>query len=165
MPPTCQHHPQKHVLDNKVSEAMKELIRLQHNMTLKLVPPGCHHRNTAEVAICNFKAHFLNILSGAANNFPPNLWDQLLPQANITINLLRQSNATPHRASICTHEQAVGFQQNAIGPMGCNVQVHGKTNKKGYMGFPLSRWVVPGHVTQALSNAQMSRQGHAQRQI
>ena len=74
---------------------MKELIRSQYHMQLELVPPGCHRRNAAEVAIRNFKAHFLSILAGAADDFPMHLWDRLLPQAEITVNLLRQSNATP----------------------------------------------------------------------
>ena len=80
--------PKKHVLDKEISEAMKNLIRDQYKMELKLVPPGCHRRNAAKVAIQNFKAHFLRILAGAANDFPSNLWDKLLPQAEITVNLL-----------------------------------------------------------------------------
>ena len=32
----------KHVLDNKVSESTKEMIRDQYHMTVELVPPGCH---------------------------------------------------------------------------------------------------------------------------
>ena len=74
---------------------MKELIRSQHNMQLELVPPGCHQRNAADVAIRNFKSHFLSVLAGVADDFPLHLWDRLLPQAKITINLRRQSNATP----------------------------------------------------------------------
>jgi hypothetical protein len=87
--------PRKHVLDNEVSENMKELIRAKYNMELELSPPGCHRRNAAEVAIRNFKAHFLSVLAGVADDFPQTLWDWLLSQAEITINLLRQSNATP----------------------------------------------------------------------
>ena len=71
--------PKKHVLDNEVSEAMKELIRSQHNMQLKLVPTGCHRRNAAEVAIRNFKSHFLSILASVADDFPLHLWDRLQP--------------------------------------------------------------------------------------
>jgi len=55
---------------------------------MELVPPGCHQRNAAEVAVRNFKAHFLSVLAGVANNFPPRLWDRLLPQTEITINLI-----------------------------------------------------------------------------
>ena len=64
-------------------------------MTLELVPPGCHRRNAAEVAIRNFKAHFLSVLAGVADDFPFKLWDELLPQTEITLNLLQQSNTTP----------------------------------------------------------------------
>ena len=65
-------------------------------MQMEMVTPGSHHRNAAEFAIRNFKAHFLSVLAGTAQDFPPSLWDRLLPQAEITINLLRQSNETPN---------------------------------------------------------------------
>ena len=67
--------PKKHVLDNEVSEAMKDVIRTEYKMEMELVPPGCHQRNAAEVAICNFKAHFLSVLAGVAEDFPLHLWD------------------------------------------------------------------------------------------
>jgi hypothetical protein len=91
--------PKKHVLDNKVSENMKNHIHDTCKFEMEVVPPGCHQPNAAEVAIRNFKAHFLSVLTGAANNFPPSLWDWLLPQIEITINLIRQSNAT----QMCQH--------------------------------------------------------------
>ncbi len=72
--------PKKHVLDNEVSENMKIHIHNTCKFNMELVPPGCHQRNAAEVAIHNFKAHFLSVLAGVADNFPPSLWDRLLPQ-------------------------------------------------------------------------------------
>ena len=63
---------------------------------MELVPPVCHQHNAAEVAIHNFKAHILSVLAGVANDFPPSLCDWLLPQTEITINLIRQYNATPN---------------------------------------------------------------------
>jgi hypothetical protein len=88
--------PKKHVIDNEVSENMKNHIRNTCKFKMELVPPGCHQRNAAEVAIRNFKAHFLSVLAGAADDFPPSLWNRLLPQTEITINLIQQSNATPN---------------------------------------------------------------------
>ena len=64
---------------------------------MELVLLGCHRRNAAEVEICNFKTHFLNVLAVVAEDFPINLWDRLLPQTEITLNLLQQSNATPNK--------------------------------------------------------------------
>ncbi len=80
--------PNKHVLDNEVSENMKNHICDTCKLDMELVPPDCHRRNAAKVAIRNFKAHFLSVLAGVANAFPPNLWDWLLPQTEITINLI-----------------------------------------------------------------------------
>ncbi len=80
--------PKKHVLDNEVSENMKNHIHDTCKLDMELVPPGCHRRNAAKVAIHNFKAHFLSNLASVANNFPPNLWDWLLPQTEIKINLI-----------------------------------------------------------------------------
>ena len=88
--------PQKHILNNEVSNAMKTVIRDEYNMKLELAPPGCHRRNAAEVAIRNFKAHFLSILVGTETSFPPPLWYRLLPKSEVTVNLLRKSNATPN---------------------------------------------------------------------
>ena len=56
--------PKKQILDNKVSENMKNHICNTCKFNMELVSPGCHQRNAAEVAIHNFKAHFLSILVG-----------------------------------------------------------------------------------------------------
>ena len=71
------------------------MIRDEFKMQVEQVPPGCHRQNAAKVTIQNFKAHFLSILAGTAKDFPLSLWDRLLSQAEITINLLCQANADP----------------------------------------------------------------------
>jgi hypothetical protein len=65
--------PKKLVLDNKVSEKMKNHIHDTCKFDMELVPPGCHQCNAAKVAVCNFKAHFLSVLAGVANDFSPSL--------------------------------------------------------------------------------------------
>ncbi|KAL7484145.1 hypothetical protein ACHAW6_009789 [Cyclotella cf. meneghiniana] len=119
--------PRKHVLDNEISNAMKTLITDTYKMTYELVPPGCHRRNAAEVAIRNFKSHFLSILAGVADDFPMKLWDKLLPQAEITINLLRQSNATPTVSAYAHLNGPFDYNKMPLAPMGCGVQVHEKS--------------------------------------
>ena len=39
--------PQKHVLDNEVSTAMKTIIRDEYKMKLEFLPPGCHRHNAS----------------------------------------------------------------------------------------------------------------------
>eukprot|EP00804_Cyclotella_cryptica_P010817 CCRYP_008749-RA/>CCRYP_008749-RA protein AED:0.21 eAED:0.21 QI:0/0/0/1/1/1/3/0/823 len=127
--------PSKHVLDNKISNAMKTLITDTYKMTYELVPPGCHRRNAAEVVIRNFKSHFLSILAGVADNFPMKLWDKLLPQAKITINLLRQSNATPTVSTYTHLNGPFDYNKMPLAPMGCRVQVHEKSDACGTWAF------------------------------
>jgi len=79
------------ILDNEASSAYKEAITFKWNATFQLVPPDMHRHNRADWTIRTFKDHFLAILSGIDAAFPPYLWDLLLPQAELTLILLRQS--------------------------------------------------------------------------
>ncbi|KAL7475243.1 hypothetical protein ACHAW6_003008, partial [Cyclotella cf. meneghiniana] len=116
--------PRKHVLDNEISTAMNDLIKDTSKMMLKLVPPGCHCRNAAKVAIHNFKSHFLSILAGTADDFLLRLWDKLLPQVEI------QSNATPTVSSYPHLNGPFDYNKMLLAPMGCNAQVHEKTDSR-----------------------------------
>ncbi len=129
--------PKKHVLDNEVSEKMKKHIHDMCKLDMELVPPGCHRRNAAKVAIRNFKAHFLSILAGVADNFPPNLWDWLLPQTKITINLIQQSNATPNLSVYAHLSGPFDYNKMPHAPMGCEAQVHEKMDKRGSWAYHL----------------------------
>jgi len=85
--------PREHILDNEASAAfLREITK--NNCTYQLVPPHVHRRNKAERAIRTFKDHFLTILAGTSPTFPANRWDLLLPQAELTLNLLRPSHDT-----------------------------------------------------------------------
>ena len=101
-----------------MSEALKTIKQDKYKIKLELVPPGTHRRNAAEVAIRNFKAHFLSVLAGTAQDFPPSLWDRLLPQAEITINLLRQSNATPNVLACAHLSGPFNYNKNATSTNG-----------------------------------------------
>jgi hypothetical protein len=114
---------------------MKNHICDTCKMNVELVSPGCHPQNAAEVAICNFKSHFLGVLAGVANDFPQKLWDHLLPQTEITLNLIWQSNATP-TVSACAHLSGpFDYNKMPLAPMGCEAQIHEKTNKQGTWAY------------------------------
>ncbi len=121
----------KHVLDNKVLENIKNCIRNTCKMNMESVPPGCHRRNAAEVAIRNFKSHLLSILAGVADDFPQNPWDRLLPQTEITLNLIQQSNAMPTVSAYAHLSGPFDYNKMPLAPMGCEAQIHEKTNKRG----------------------------------
>ncbi len=76
--------------------------------------------------IRHFKNRFLSILAGVNAVFPPYLWDLLLPQAKLTVNLLRQATINP---KISTWEYFNGpfdFNKTPLAPVGCKVLIHAK---------------------------------------
>jgi hypothetical protein len=83
-------------MDNEVSAKFLHNITKVWKCKLQKVPPDMHRRNKAKRAIRTFKAHFITILACLDQGFPRNRWDLLLPQAELTINLLRQSRLNPH---------------------------------------------------------------------
>jgi hypothetical protein len=81
-------------LDNEASTALKNFFTT-NDVDYQLVPPHCHRRNATERAISTFKEHFVAGLASVDPNFPLHLWDRLLPQAELTLNLLRTSRQHP----------------------------------------------------------------------
>ncbi len=127
--------PKKHVLVNEVSENMKNHIHNTCKINMELVPPGCHQQNAAEVAIRNFKSQFLSILAGVADDFPQNLWDRLLPQTEITLNLIWQSNTMPKISAYAHLSGPFDYNKMPLAPMGCEAQIHEKTDKQGTWAY------------------------------
>jgi hypothetical protein len=94
--------PKLQTLDNEGSTDLKNFFTV-NNIAYQLVPPHCHRRNTAECAIRTFKEHFVAGLSSVDPSFPMHLWDRLLPQVEITLNLLRTSRLHPQQQnSFCS---------------------------------------------------------------
>ena len=85
--------PAIHILDNEASKTYSTLIQKHGKTKIQFVPPNVHRRNIAERAIRTFKAHLIAGLCSTHKDFPLNLWDRLLPQAQMTLNMMRQSNA------------------------------------------------------------------------
>ena len=86
--------PQLHRLDNESFVALKAFLR-DSDIDFQLFPPQLHRRNAAERAIRTFMNHFIAGLSGVDKNVPLHLWDKLLPQAELTLNMLQGSRTNP----------------------------------------------------------------------
>jgi hypothetical protein len=88
-------------LDNEASKLLKAYLH-QQDITFQLVPPYSHRQNSAERAIISFKDHLIAGLCSTDESFPMHLWDRLLPQAVMTLNMLRTSRINP-KLSAATH--------------------------------------------------------------
>ncbi len=110
------------------AELKAEIIK---NCTIQLVPPNNHRRNLAERATQTFKNHFKAILAGVDDSFPMQLWDKLLSQTVLTLNLLKQSNVAP---TVSVYQYVHGnfdYNKMPLAPMGCAVQLYESTNRRG----------------------------------
>ena len=58
-------------------------------------PPGMHRVNAAERAIGTFKNHLIAGLCTTDKNFPLHLWDHILSQAELTLNMMRGACLNP----------------------------------------------------------------------
>ncbi len=123
-----------HILDNEASAAYRAAI-VSSGCTYQLVPPNVHRRNAAERAICTFKDHFLAILAGVDPTFPAAWWDLLLPQAELTLNLLRQCRYDPSISAWEGLNRYFKFDATPLGPLGSRVIIHAKPDLRKSWDF------------------------------
>jgi hypothetical protein len=121
--------PKLQTLDNEASAALKNLFTVT-DIDYQLVPPRCHRHNAVESAIRNFKEHFVAGLYSVDHSFPMHLWDRLLPQAEITLNLLRTSRLYPHLSAAAHYHGLVDYKKSAFALPGCKIIAHEKPGKR-----------------------------------
>ena len=100
-----------------------------------MVPPNIHRRNAAERAIRTFKAHFLSGLATCDPNFPISEWDRLLPQAEMTLNMLRTSRIHPKLSAYAYIAGPHDFNKNPLAPPGTKVIIHKKPGVRNTWGY------------------------------
>ena len=119
-----QGHPvHLHILDNECSQDLKDAFQ-SYQITFQRVPPCEHRANAAERAIRTFKNHFVSILCTVDSQFPLSEWDRLLPQATLTLNLLRSSRIHP---SLSAHASMFGqfdYNRTPLAPPGTKIVAH-----------------------------------------
>ena len=110
-------------LDNEASQLMKDYMDAA-GVDYQLTPAGTHRRNSAEKAVQTFKNHFISGLCSAHPNFPLNQWDRLIPQANITLNLLRPSRINPQLSAYAQVYGAFDYNKTPLAPPGIKILSH-----------------------------------------
>jgi len=109
--------------DNESSEEMRQLLSSQ-GIAFQLVPPNQHRANAAERAICTWKNQFIATLCSCDPGFPLDLWDRLMEQTTITLNLLRTSSINNRLSSYSQVHGAFDYNSTPLGPPGTKVIVH-----------------------------------------
>jgi hypothetical protein len=117
--------PKLQTMDNEASAALKNYFT-EKEINYQLVPPYFHRTNAAERAIRTFKEHFKAGLTTVDPDFPVHLCDRLLPQAEITLNLLRASRLHPQLSADAHYHGLIDYNKTVFGPPGCKIIAHEK---------------------------------------
>jgi hypothetical protein len=117
------YQPALNVMENECSKAVEKHI-CTNRMTIQLVPSHNHRVNTAKQAIGTFKEHFVAALATVNNLCPLQLWDEFLPQVELTLNMLRFSRRNP---LISANQKLYGpfdFNKTPLAPLGTKALVY-----------------------------------------
>ena len=123
------HPPKLHIVDNEASAMLKAAL-LKYKIAYQLVPPHIHRRNAAERAIQTFKDHFISVLCTADPKYPAKEWDRLLPQAELTLNLMRNCRFNPKLSAYAALHGPFDFNKTPLAPPGTRITIHEKNDKR-----------------------------------
>ena len=115
--------PNTWVMDNETSKQLKNALQ-KEKMTHQLVPAYSHRSNAAERAIQTWKNHFKTGLALVDPKFPIKEWDRLLPQCDLSLNLLRSSRINPKISAHAYMEGAFNYNKTPLVPPGMKVVAH-----------------------------------------
>jgi hypothetical protein len=116
-------------LDNEASKLLKTYLH-QQNVTFQVVPPYSHRRNSAERAIRSFKDHLIAGLCSTDKSFPMHIWDRVLPQAFITLNMLRTSRINPKLSGATHMFGQYDFNRAPMAPPRTRIIAHETPNRR-----------------------------------
>ena len=87
--------------------------------------------NAAKRAIQTFKAAFIVALATTDSDFPLQLCDQLTPQVEDTLNLLRSLRANPSKSAYEILNGPYDWNRYPLAPLGCKAIVYEDGNTRG----------------------------------
>ncbi len=117
------YHPALNVMDNECSTMVERYVQLE-KINIQLVPPHNHRANAAERAIATFKEHFIAALATVNQLCPLQLWDEFLPQVELTLNMLRLSHRNPKISANQEVYGAFNFNKTPLAPLGTKALIY-----------------------------------------
>ena len=122
--------PQTYVLDNEISKELLDSFDSERTQ-YQLVTPYKHRYNQVERGIQTIKSHFKAALATVDPNFPLSEWDRLIPQANITLNLIRSTRCNPKLSAYSCVFGTFNFLAKPLNPPVTKIVTHVHPEKRG----------------------------------
>jgi hypothetical protein len=137
------HFVQFQVMDIEAPKGLRQhFIFISSDIKYEFVPPFTKRSNKAERAIQTFKRHFISILAGTHPSFPINFWNELIPQAESTLNMMRAFADQPNISAYHgVHRKPYDFLSHPLAPCGTLIVLHNSIRETwdnfGHIGFYL----------------------------
>jgi hypothetical protein len=134
--------PKKQILDNEAPEAYKKTIK-EYGLSWELVPPTNQRRLIAERAIQTAKSHVIANLIGCDESYPAREWHRLLPQIELTLNMLRPANVRPSVLAYMYMHGNHNYNKTPLAPLGCKAQCFvGPDNRTSFGEHSIDSWYI-----------------------
>jgi hypothetical protein len=147
--------PKKHVVNNEVSENMKNHIcdvQTGYGIGATRLP----QTQCSQGSHTQLQSSLPQRLSRCSQQLPTK---PLGPQTKITINLIQQSNATPNVLAYAHLSGPFDYNIMPLAPMGCEAQVQRKPTN-AVLGISFGRRMVSLHIARTLLHTQLPHQAH-----
>ena len=136
------YKPNMHYSDNEAPQSIKS-YDTKNKIKYQLVPPFSHRINAAERAICTWKNHFITGICSVDPKFPMNLWEKLIPQSVITLNLLRPSRRNPNISAYEALNGKFNYDATPLAPPGFKViEFESTQTRKIFSPHGIQAWYV-----------------------
>ena len=135
-------------LDNEASQILRDYIDNQR-VDYQVTPAGLNRRNNAERVVQTFKNHIIAGLSSTPPKFPLNLWDKILTQELLTLNILRPARVSPQLSTYAHVHGTFDYKKRPLTPLDINCLAHVKAflchtwdlyAKEGFYIFPVMKY-------------------------
>jgi hypothetical protein len=134
--------PQTYMMDNEISPQVRAVLKsftideckIQNTYKTQLInlaTPDNKRANRAERIMDIIKPHIISTIAGCDHDFPMKTWDKLLPQIEITVNLLlRSSHVDPQLSCYGAIFGAYDFMNHPMAPAGVKVMKYRHPDKR-----------------------------------
>ena len=121
--------PTTYVLDKDFSKIFTDALT-RKRVEYQMVTPHFHCSNLAKSAISIYEDHFKTWLDSCGPKYPIREWDRLIPQANITMNLLQNTRINPALLADAYLYEVFDFAPTPLAPPGTNIVAHVDKNAR-----------------------------------
>jgi hypothetical protein len=110
-------------MENECSAVVEKHIKAS-KINIQLVLPHNHCVNAAKQAIETFKEHFIATLATIDKFCPIQLWDEFLPQVELTLNMLCFALCNPNQSANQEIYGPFDFNKTPMAPLGTKALIY-----------------------------------------